>query len=107
MPTAVTSEDAEDLVVGEPSVTKGPKLDNWTASKRQCFHHRFIWGREDPILSRTVLWTETAKPIPSPPSEEFLNHAACDNVVNNPELFKIVTPVNMDRFQTLLSNHPG
>ena len=105
IPTAVTSEDAEDLI-GEPSVTKQPKLDNWTISKCQRFRRHFIWGREEAVLSRTALWTEMAKPMPSPPSE-FLNRAACETVANNPGLFKIVTPVNVDRLQTFLSNHPN
>lgn len=45
--------------------------------------------------------------MPSPPSEEFLNSAVCETTAHNSEPFKVVTFVNLDRFQTLLSSHPN
>lgn len=57
--------------------------------------------------SRTVRWTETAEPLPSPPPSEFLNYAALNTISSRPDLFVVSTPINVDRFKSLLSSHPN
>jgi len=46
-------------------------------------------------------------PLPRPPANEVLNEIALDTIRNNPHLFNITTPINVDRFETLLSPHPN
>ncbi|KIJ53091.1 hypothetical protein M422DRAFT_242196 [Sphaerobolus stellatus SS14] len=62
-------------------------------------------GIEDstPSASSTVL----AQPLPSPPLSELNNRTALDTIKNNPSLFKIVTPINISRFEELLASHPN
>ncbi|KAG2350554.1 DNA/RNA polymerase [Suillus weaverae] len=68
-----------------------------------------IWGDEAKSISGTTKWTETAEPLPCPPLAEFENAAAISTITNNPCLFRVSTPINIDRFETLLSlaNHPN
>ena len=46
-------------------------------------------------------------PLPRPPQEEFENIDAMTTINNNPHLFKIVTPIRIDRFKSLLDSHPN
>ena len=54
-----------------------------------------------------MCWTETAEPLPSPPDAEFNNLEALSTIQTYPHLFRITTPINVDRFQSLLSSHPN
>ncbi|EIW83091.1 hypothetical protein CONPUDRAFT_25209, partial [Coniophora puteana RWD-64-598 SS2] len=46
-------------------------------------------------------------PLPRPPESEFRNKAATDTIRQNPALFKLVSPINVDRFEQLLAEHPN
>lgn len=58
-------------------------------------------------MSRTALWTESAAPMPHPPLEEFHNLDVSVTIANNLDLFKIISPINVNHFQSLLVNHPN
>ena len=49
----------------------------------------------------------TDDPLPRPPAEEYDNHDAVSTIANYPHLFRIVTPIKVDRFECLLSSHPN
>ncbi|KAJ8582038.1 DNA/RNA polymerase [Rhizopogon salebrosus TDB-379] len=57
--------------------------------------------------SCTALWTETAEPMPRPPNHEFLNHEAIKTIQSHSSLFKVSTPIKVDVFESLLSDHPN
>jgi hypothetical protein len=63
----------------------------------------------DPIPSPFCLadWTERAKPLPTVPAHELSNTAAMNTIKDNPDLFKIITMINVDLFERLLRNHPN
>ncbi|KIY44616.1 hypothetical protein FISHEDRAFT_21665, partial [Fistulina hepatica ATCC 64428] len=46
-------------------------------------------------------------PVPAPPPNELANHTALTTIETFPHLFPIVTPVNVDRFEALLRDHPN
>jgi hypothetical protein len=54
-----------------------------------------------------ALATEIADPLPPPPPRSKLNKAAYTTIDNHPELFKIVTPINVDKFKAYLVHHPN
>jgi hypothetical protein len=52
-------------------------------------------------------WTESAKPLPMIPHKELANIEALKTIEDNPNLFKIITPINVNRFENLLKTHPN
>ncbi|KAF6756998.1 hypothetical protein DFP72DRAFT_809721, partial [Ephemerocybe angulata] len=63
------------------------------------------WGFSTPI--RTSKWSEIAKPLPSPPHHVLEDPDVTSTLESHPHLFRIVTPINIDRFEQLLSSHPN
>jgi hypothetical protein len=49
---------------------------------------------------------ESAVPLPPVPANKFCNTEALDTISNNPNLFKIITPINVFRFKELLTDDP-
>jgi hypothetical protein len=70
---------------------------------------RSVWtdADETPRFSSTACCTMTDDPLPRPPPEEFLNLDAVATVQDNPHLFRIITPINVTRFEELLETHPN
>ena len=66
-----------------------------------------MWDPAAAVRSRTVCWTENTEPLLSPPDAEFDNLEALSTIQTYPHLFRITTPINVDRFQSLLSSHPN
>jgi len=52
-------------------------------------------------------WTLNASPLPSIPSSEFNNKITTQTINDNPTLFQIITPINIDKFEILLKTHPN
>jgi hypothetical protein len=75
----------------------------------QRFRRQMVWGDRGEMISGTAKWTETAEPLPRPLPAEFLNSAAMLTISSHPDLFKVSTPINIDRFETLLTlgEHPN
>jgi hypothetical protein len=69
---------------------------------------RYNVFRDDDMRSRSCAdWTEIASPLPSVPLAEFANNQAIKTIDENPELFVIDTPINIDKFEALLTHHPN
>jgi hypothetical protein len=66
-----------------------------------------MWTDLDLGISRTALWSENVAPLPHVPLEEFQNVEAMDTILSHPDLFKIITPINVQKFKALLVNHPN
>ncbi|KIK90713.1 hypothetical protein PAXRUDRAFT_48304, partial [Paxillus rubicundulus Ve08.2h10] len=45
--------------------------------------------------------------LPALPTKEFLNVDALNTIHTHPHLFVVSTPIDVDRFQSLLSGHPN
>jgi hypothetical protein len=77
--------------------------------KRPKYLRQSIWANPDtaPLFSPTASCTLTDTPLPRPPPEEFSNTDAMSTIKQNPHLFRIITPINVDRFQELLATHPN
>ncbi|KJA19287.1 hypothetical protein HYPSUDRAFT_143936 [Hypholoma sublateritium FD-334 SS-4] len=67
-----------------------------------------VWDEDSIALPfSTSRWTETARPLASIPLAELNNFVASKTVHDHPHLFKIVTPIDVDKFESLLRNHPN
>ncbi|KIM64555.1 hypothetical protein SCLCIDRAFT_62363, partial [Scleroderma citrinum Foug A] len=45
--------------------------------------------------------------LPSPPDDEFNNKEALRTIADHPDLFQVVTPIDVGCFEALLSSHPN
>jgi hypothetical protein len=66
-----------------------------------------VWEDNYTPGSAAIAMTADAPPIPGPPQSEFTNHAVSTTIAQHPHLFAIVTPINVDHLQFLLSRHPN
>ena len=99
------------------SVTSAKRLDTREkiaesperAPKRPRYLQHSVWAdHRVPIpFSPTASCTLTDEPLPQPSPEEFQNSDAVTTIKNNPDLFRIITPIKVDRFEELLVSHPN
>lgn len=52
-------------------------------------------------------WTLTTKPLPCPPPHEIANPIVTETINENFHFFKIITPIDVNRFEALLAIHPN
>lgn len=74
--------------------------------KRPRHRRGLVWSPLDASFSPTARSTEYADPVPDAP-DALLDSDAAQTIMRNPELFKIICPINVDKFQSLLSDHPN
>ncbi|KIL70715.1 hypothetical protein M378DRAFT_155654 [Amanita muscaria Koide BX008] len=79
-------------------------LISLTASLK--FHRGLLWTHEEIGKSPTALSTRIDPPLPRPGPDE-LRPEILTTISEHPELFKIVTPIKIDRFKQLLATHPN
>ena len=89
--------------------TKGRSVKNDLILKHPKYLECLVWTDTDtsPSFSPTACWTLTDNPLPQPSPDEFLNSDAINTIQSNPELFKIITPINILKFEELLESHPN
>jgi hypothetical protein len=70
---------------------------------------RSVWTETDDAhcFSPTACSTLSDDPLPRPPPEEFTNREAESTIRQYPHLFRIITPINVQRFEDLLQSHPN
>ena len=80
------------------SETKGPR-----------YIEHSVWTDADtsPLISPTATCTLSDEPLPRPSLQEFSNLDAMQTTHDNPHLFEIVTPINVNKFEKLLETHPN
>ena len=66
-----------------------------------------VWDPESDFTPTTAEWTETAKPLPRPPQFVLNDPVVAETIQDNPNLFRIVTPINVDVLESYLKNHPN
>ena len=89
--------------------TREKSVENNLSLKCLKYLEHSVWTNTDtsPSFSPTACYTLTAERLPQPSPNEFLNFDAIDTIWDNPELFKIVTPINVLKFEELLKSHPN
>ncbi|KIL63008.1 hypothetical protein M378DRAFT_80362 [Amanita muscaria Koide BX008] len=70
------------------------------------FHRGLLWSQDEIGVSPTALSTTYDPPLPRPRPCEFRPEILA-TISSHPALFRIVTPINVERFQQLLSSHPN
>jgi len=94
-------------------VIVGPQIRNSRVDRsvqwecRPCFVRDYVWPINECKLTTTALTSLKAPPLPRPPPNELMDVKKCDFIRDNPHLFRITTPVKINRFSNLLSTHPN
>jgi hypothetical protein len=65
------------------------------------------WDTNSDRLPNTIDWTEHAEPLPHPPDDELADPIVNQTIRDNPHLFNVSTPINIDLFEQLLTTHPN
>ncbi|PPQ96749.1 hypothetical protein CVT26_010234 [Gymnopilus dilepis] len=112
---AVTSTSVDPVdSVGTDSISAPLASKPWREvfGTRPKFLRHNLWPdpgpTEEPYLSPTVAdWSEFATPLPRPPAHVLADPVATKTISGNPDLFKIVTPIDVDAFERLLAHHPN
>src|ERR1700678_1058479 len=99
--TVPRNEDTRERNVGTSPIEAG-------ACKRPRCRRSLLSSHpaRQPLISPTAYCTVHDQPLPRPPEEEYENLDAITTINRNPDLFKIVTPINVNRFEQLLNSHP-
>ena len=66
-----------------------------------------IWDPDSEFTPNTADWTLTAKPLERPPQSALDDEPVSKTIRENPHLFKIITPVQIDVFESYLASHPN
>ncbi|OJT12050.1 hypothetical protein TRAPUB_11402 [Trametes pubescens] len=74
---------------------------------RPRFLRSFIWDDRAASLKTFTSLSLTHPPVPDVPESVREDPVVNATLANHPELFKIVTPINVDRFEELLEDHPN
>jgi hypothetical protein len=76
-------------------------------AKRPRYTRGLLWDDEEDLLSATAQYSLTAEPLPCIPLKEALNTDLMNTIRDHPDLFKVDCPVNIERFEELLVDHPN
>nr|AAZ14941.1 putative retroelement protein [Coprinellus disseminatus] len=78
-------------------------------AKKRSWVQRFLrwncWGLPVPVSGSE--WSITAKPLPSPPESVLNDAVAMSTISDNPHLFALPSPMNVERLRDLSSTHPN
>ena len=66
-----------------------------------------IWRTSDAPKVVSAYTTLTAAPLPAPPKNELRNKVVRRTIDQNPDLFKITSPIKVNRFEKYLKDHPN
>jgi hypothetical protein len=105
IPSANTDIYAKDVTkLDIPRKIVQPKLEETYRIQPKYLCHN-LW-KDSPSLSPTTTeWSETALPLPRLPLREFQNSIVLKTIADNPLLFQVRTPVDINVFQSLLQYH--
>jgi hypothetical protein len=97
--TDVEREDTRVKTVDRPDFTP----------KRPKSLERSVWTnvQDSPMFSPTACCTMTDDPLPRPLADEYDNLDAVSTIRDHPQLFQIVTPIEVNKFEELLATHPN
>lgn len=125
MRSAITTMPVPAAVLKSPATIDMPVLPAsswdmcWEAKNARRLDEA-IRQAERPAFSRDLLWedaemtclssaeaTLSAEPLPEPPLKTKLPQPLVELVEGWPDLFPIVTPIDVDAFRQLLRTHPN
>jgi len=103
--TAMSAKTVEAPTTVKPVVEQPQRIEFYgMRPKYLCYN---IWDPEGNIAITTAKWTQTAKPLPRPPTVQLMQPTISETISKHSHLFKIVSPIKINRFKSLLDDHPN
>ncbi|CCM06786.1 uncharacterized protein FIBRA_09085 [Fibroporia radiculosa] len=76
--------------------------------RRPCYRRNWIWAEHDGYPRQMVAQASLSlPPIPEVPEEEKSDFQVTTTLDLYSHLFTVITPINVDRFESLLESHPN
>ena len=97
-------QDASSTAIWSWIAIQGKKKLTRNLQPKYLQYNTWTVGHFSP---HTADWTINATPLPSIPSNKHDDVITSETILNNPTLFQIVTPINIDLFESLLSTYPN
>ena len=79
------------------------RLEERRWENRPRYTRGLIWTNNDPTHTTLAAYTETMPALPSAPTNELNNPAAHATIHLHPHLFQLITPINIDCLESLLT----
>jgi hypothetical protein len=102
--TAISAQNANSEVTPSRIVKREKERLLRSLQPKYLRYNTWVSGR---VSLSVADWTLKALPLPSIPINELNNPITSETIHHNPSLFRIITPININRFQSLLSTHPN
>ncbi|KAF8574503.1 hypothetical protein K439DRAFT_1624271 [Ramaria rubella] len=97
----------EDIMSKIALTSKDLKVERNPSKDEHWLHPKwargFVWSENVASLTPSATSTETTKPLPPVPASDPVNQT----INSCPDLFRIVTPIDVNKFEALLSPHPN
>ncbi|KAK7452625.1 hypothetical protein VKT23_012024 [Stygiomarasmius scandens] len=106
--TVTFAPDVDEVVTlteTVPNQVDQRRLERDTVLPR--YRRGFGWGSKTPSFSITIKKTESGIALPRPPAHEFENQEAMRTISDYPHLFDIVSPVKVNKLESMLVRHPN
>ncbi|THH15530.1 hypothetical protein EUX98_g9452 [Antrodiella citrinella] len=104
--TAMPAPTALSTATPSSSAPLSPKTSTGNSELPRRFRG-FLWHERETPVTPSASASESLRPIPGPPPSASNDSAAWNTIHSHPELFAITTPINVDRFESLLTSHPN
>lgn len=104
--TSMSARDAEREATGSSPVPQRNTREVTNGMRPKYLRHN-IWDPESDFSPNTSDWTLTAEPLEGPPQSALDDEVVKRTIRENPQLFKIVTPICVDVFESYLASHPN
>ena len=83
------------------------RLEEWRWENCPRHARCLVWTNNDPTHTTLAAYTESMPALPSAPTNELNNPVAHTMIRLHPHLFQLITPINIDFLESLLTTHPN
>ena len=83
------------------------RLEEWRWENCPRYARCLVWTNNDPTHTTLAAYTETMPALPSAPTNELNNPVAHTTIHLHLHLFQLITPININCLESLLTTHPN
>jgi hypothetical protein len=103
--TSIHASRADKLDMGSPHVGRETEIIEFGMKPRYLRYN--LWTPEADPRVTAADWTISANTLPRPSSDEWQNASALRMVAQRPDLFQIISPIDVSALERLTVTHPN